>query len=145
MLSRVIQEEPTGCGIAAVACILGKTYPQMRATANAMGIHAADKSLWSDTNYVRRMLAGSGATTSEQQLSFTSWDALPDLALLPIKHHEQEGKAYWHWVAFTRANDQPQVLDSASYLVSNIRTDFADMHPQWFITVSLQSGDKAGN
>lgn len=145
MLYPVIQEEPTGCGIAAVACILGKTYPQMRAKANAMGIHAADKSLWSDTGYVRRMLAAAGATTSKQELPFTSWDALPDLALLPIKHHEQEGKAFWHWVVFTRTKGQPQVLDSASYLVSNIRTDFADMQPQWFITVSLQSGDKAGS
>ncbi|WP_201525954.1 hypothetical protein [Psychrobacter frigidicola] len=44
-LKPVIQEEITGCGIAAVANILGKTYPQMQATANTMGIYADDKSL----------------------------------------------------------------------------------------------------
>jgi len=49
MLEPVIQEEATGCGIAAVANILGKTYGQMKASANVMGIYADDKSLWSDT------------------------------------------------------------------------------------------------
>jgi len=140
-LQPVIQEESTGCGIAAVAAILDKTYPQMRASANAMGIHAADKSLWSDTSYVRRMLTSAGVTTSTQELPFTTWDALPDLALLPIKHHQQDGKAFWHWVVFTRLNGQPQVLDSASYLASNTRKDFADMHPQWYIAVSRHSGE----
>lgn len=43
----------SGCGIASVANILGKTYAQMKAIANAMGIEATDDSLWSDTRYVR--------------------------------------------------------------------------------------------
>jgi hypothetical protein len=55
VLKPVIQEETTGCGIASVANILGKTYSEMKDTANAMGIHAEDKSLWSDTQYVRKM------------------------------------------------------------------------------------------
>jgi hypothetical protein len=45
VLKPVVQEETTGCGIASVANILGKTYSEMKATANAMGIHASDKSL----------------------------------------------------------------------------------------------------
>ncbi|PAU89121.1 hypothetical protein CK507_05485 [Pseudomonas sp. WN033] len=53
----VVQEEVTGCGIASVANILGKTYAEMKAIANAMGIHASDTSLWSDTQYVRRLLS----------------------------------------------------------------------------------------
>src|SRR5690554_4714230 len=64
MLKPVIQEESTGCGIAAVANILGKTYAQMKAIANAMGIYAMDTSLWSDTQYVRRMLASAGVASS---------------------------------------------------------------------------------
>lgn len=138
MLHPVIQEEATGCGIAAVATILGKTYADMRAIANAMGIYATDTSLWSDTRHVRRMLAAAKVVTSDQELPFTSWDALPDLALLPIKHHQKDGKVFWHWVVFQRVNVQPCVLDSASYLASNIRTDFAEMQPQWFIAVGTQ-------
>ena len=69
MFNSVIQEEPTGCGIAAVSNILDKTYSEMKAVANAMGIYAEDKSLWSDTKYVREMLASSGVATPSGLLS----------------------------------------------------------------------------
>ena len=132
----VIQEERTGCGIAAVANILGKTYAQMKTIANTMGIYAADTSLWSDTQYVRRMLASAGVATSAEEKPFSTWDALPDLALLSIKYHREGDKDFWHWVVFKRVDGQSMVLDSASYLPSNLRTDFAAMQPKWFIEVS---------
>lgn len=135
MFKPVIQEEPTGCGIAAAANILGRTYAEMKAIANAMGIHAADKSLWSDTRHVRQMLAAAGVETSADETPFESWGALPDLALLSIKHHQEEGRDFWHWVVFRRADGHACVLDSASYLPANIRTDFDEMHPKWFIEV----------
>jgi len=40
-----MQEKVTGCGIASVASILGKTYQEIKTIANAMGIYAEDKSL----------------------------------------------------------------------------------------------------
>lgn len=135
MLEPVVQEETSGCGIAAVANILGKTYAEMKAIANAMGIHAADESLWSDTQYVRRMLSSAGVQTSTDELPFASWDALPDVVLLSIKHHQEEGRNFWHWVVFKRIDGRPLVLDSASYLPSNIREDFHAMQPKWFIEV----------
>ena len=135
VLKPVVQEETTGCGIASVANILGKTYSEMKATANAMGIHAEDKSLWSDTQYVRRMLSDAGVETSSEEISFESWSALPDLALLSIKHHQEDGKDFWHWVVFRRVAGEDLILDSASYLPSNVRRDFNEMQPKWFIEV----------
>ena len=135
MLEPIVQEETSGCGIAAVANILGRTYAEMKAVANAMGIHAADKSLWSDTQYVRRMLSSAGVQTSADELPFESWDALPDVALLSIKHHQEEGRNFWHWVVFKRIDGRRLVLDSASYLPSNIREDFHAMQPKWFIEI----------
>ncbi len=64
----VVQEEKTGCGIASVAAILGKTYSEMKEIANVMGIYASDESLWSDTRYVRRMLSASGIETSPDEI-----------------------------------------------------------------------------
>lgn len=135
MLKPVIQEESTGCGIASVANILGKTYSEMKFIANSMNIHASDKSLWSDTQYVRRMLSNAGVKISKSEIPFVSWEELPDLALLPIKHHQENGNEFWHWVVFKRVDGQPFVLDSASYLPSNIRHDFESMQPKWFIDV----------
>lgn len=135
MLEPVVQEEATGCGIAAVANILSKTYPEMKAVANAMGIHAEDKALWSDTRYVRKLLASAGVETSPDETPFESWSALPDRALLAIKHHREGDRFFWHWVVFMRQDGREFVLDSASYLPSNLRTDFDDMQPKWFIEV----------
>lgn len=131
----VVQEETTGCGIAAVANILGKNYKEMKQIANSVGIYADDQSLWSDTKYVRRLLAIFEIKTSPEELPFSSWEALPNLALLSIKHYQEEGKEFWHWVVFRRTQDKAVVLDSASYLSSNIRTDFDEMQPKWFISV----------
>lgn len=135
MLKPVVQEETTGCGIASAANVLGKTYSEMKSIANAMGIHASDESLWSDTRYVRRILSGAGVEISPDETPFESWNALPDLALLSIKHHCKGGRNFWHWVVFKRIDGQPFVLDSASYLPSNLRTDFDAMQPKWFIEV----------
>ena len=96
----VVQEEMTGCGIASVANIVGKTYAEMKAIANAMGIYVADESLWSDTQYVRKMLHREGFKTSNNEIAFESWETLPDIALLSIKHHEKGGVHFWHWVVF---------------------------------------------
>jgi len=134
-LKPVVQEEDTGCGIASVANILGKSYSEMKQTANAMGIYAADTSLWSDTQYVRKMLAASSVETSKNEIPFQSWQTLPDLALLSIKHHQEDGKDFWHWVVFKRINSIAVVLDSSPHLSSNVRTDFDDMQPKWFIEV----------
>lgn len=136
MRKTIVQEETTGCGIASIANILGKTYSEMKAIANAMGIYASDKSLWSDTQYVRRLLSSAGVQISQNEVPFESWQALPDLALLAIKHHQEEGKDFWHWVVFKRMDGQAFVLDSASYLPSNIRQDFETMQPKWFIEVN---------
>lgn len=138
----VIQEETTGCGIAAVATILGKSYAEMKAIANTMGIYAEDKLLWFDTQYVRRLLADAGVETSAGEIAFESWNGLPDLALLSIKYHQVNGKNFWHWVVFKRVDQQAIVLDSANYLLSNIRQDFDAMQPKWFIAVNKISPSK---
>ncbi|RLT89651.1 hypothetical protein [Ketobacter sp. GenoA1] len=135
MQEPVIQEEQTGCGIAAAANILGLTYSDMKAIANNLGIFASDKSLWSDTQYVRQILNREGVETSNNEIPFVSWDMLPDLALLSIKHYEEGGKEFWHWVVFKRVNGVPFVLDSADYLSENIRQDFDAMMPKWYIEV----------
>ena len=135
MLNPVIQEEISGCGIASVANILGQTYAEVKQMAHAMGIYAEDQALWSDTHYVRKMLASAGVQTSAQEIPFVAWEALPDLALLSIKYHQENGKNFWHWVVFQRQDGQEFVLDSASYLTTNLRTDFAAMQPKWFIEV----------
>ncbi|MBM6552068.1 hypothetical protein [Marinomonas ostreistagni] len=136
MNSPVVQQEASGCGIAAVANILGKTYPEMKTIANDLGIYADDPALYSDTQYVRTLLRQAGVSTSDSEQPFTLWDDLPDTALLAIKYNEEGEQPCWHWVVFKRVDGDAVVLDSAAYLDSNVRTDFFEMEPKWFIEVA---------
>ena len=129
----VVQEEPTGCGIAAVAAVAGVSYARAKRVAASLGIHTADSKLWSDTKYVRRLLIRFGARPASSIRAFRSWDSLPDRALLAIKWRQEGGSAYWHWVVFTRENRRAYVLDSKKSLKVQQRTDFGRMKPKWFL------------
>jgi len=132
----IIQEEKTGCGIASVANIVGLSYSEVKEKANSIGIYADDDTLFSDTRYVRNLLNEYGVKASSDETPFGDWEKLPNLALLSIKHHEEGGRPFWHWVVFKRSIEGPVILDSSSYLNENIRTDFQAMEPKWFIEVT---------
>ncbi|MBU6479991.1 MAG: hypothetical protein KGS09_05550 [Nitrospirae bacterium] len=131
----VIQLERTGCGIAAVATLAGVSYAQAKRVANRLGIFADDWKLWSETGYVRRLLTEYGFRSARTEVSFTSWEALPDLALLAVKWHKERDCAFWHWAVFWRGPRGPVVLDSKRGLRNHERTDFGRMRPTWFISV----------
>ena len=67
-------------------------------TTGAMGLHGEGPFRWSDTQLVRKMLSTAGVETSADEIPFVSWSALPDLALLSIRHHEEDYKNFQHWV-----------------------------------------------
>ena len=131
----VVQLERTGCGIASVAALEGVSYAQAKSVANRLGIFADDPRLWSETSHVRRLLKEYGFRSARTEVPFTSWEALPDLALLAIKWHEERGCAFWHWVVFWRGPRGPVVLDSKRALRRHVRTDFGRMKPKWCIPV----------
>ena len=131
----VIQEERTGCGIAACAALANVGYAEAKHIANGLGIRASDQTLWSDTGHVRKLLSAFRIKTAASETPVTSWAALPDKALLAIKWHLKHGKLFWHWVVFVRRGEDSFVLDSKKGLKSNIRRDFGRVKPKWFIEV----------
>jgi hypothetical protein len=132
----VVQLQQTGCGIASVAALAGVSYRQAQCVANRLGIFADDSKLWSETGYVRRLLAEYGIRSARTEMPFTSWEALPDLALLAVKWHRERGRPFWHWVVFWRGPHGPVVFDSKRTLRRHVRTDFGRMNPKWCISVS---------
>ncbi|WP_210394599.1 hypothetical protein [Motiliproteus sediminis] len=131
----VIQQHPTGCGIAASALLAGVGYAEAKAVASALGIDASDPALWSDPNSVRRLLRQLGVALAPDQTPFDSWEHLPDKALLAIKWRMEGDRPFWHWVVFVRDGDGARVLDSKASLKSNVRRDFGRIKPKWFIEV----------
>lgn len=131
----IVQEEPSGCGIACVGMLAGKSYQEAKVKANQMGIFAEDEKLWSETIYVRKLLKKYGIKASGQETKFFTWETLPALALLSIKYRVENNCPLWHWVVFYRQGEDQAVLDPAAYLESNKRKDFENMSPEWFIEI----------
>lgn len=136
MKNPVVQLDRTGCGIAAVAALSDRSYPEMKSIADTLGIFVDDNSLWSDTSYIRKLLERVGLNAAPGEAPFRSWESLPDLALLSIKWHQGNDRPFWHWVVFFREKGQPFVLDSKKGLRTNVRTDFGRMRPRWYIRVT---------
>jgi hypothetical protein len=131
----LVQEERFGCGIAATAVLAGISYEQNRRIANALNIFAADRALWSDTKHVRKLLAHHGIKAGVAEIPFTSWEALPELALLALKWRPAGGRPRWHWAVFARDPDA-RVLDSSRKIKKPVRRDFGRMKPKWFIPLT---------
>lgn len=131
----VVQEEKTGCAIASSAAIAGVSYKEARKIAHSIGMYAEDSNLWSETNFIRKLIKKFGIKTGKKEIPFTGWESLPNCALLSIKWHIERGKPHWHWVVFVREGGKSYVLDSKKTLKTNIRTDFGRMKPKWHIEV----------
>lgn len=134
----VVQLERTGCGIAAVAAIAGVSYRQAQRTANRLGIFATDRRLWTETAHVRRLLREYRVRPVSSEQPFRSWSNLPDLALLAIKWHREQGQPCWHWVVFVRDGEGERVLDSKRSLKRHMRRDFGRMQPKWYLAVATK-------
>ncbi len=136
MKNPVVQMDRTGCGIAACAALSDRSYREMKAIADTLGISVTDDLLWSEPAYIRKLLERVGLKAAPGELPFHSWESLPDLALLSVKWHQVKGRPFWHWVVFVREKGQAFVLDSKKSLRTHRRTDFGRMKPRWYIRVT---------
>ncbi|MCW5799150.1 MAG: hypothetical protein KIT40_11650 [Nitrospira sp.] len=135
----VVQADRTGCGIAAVAAIAGVSYTRAKAVAASLGIFVYERSLWSETEPVQRLLSRFGLRAARTPTPFCSWADLPDCALLAIKWHREAHRPCWHWVVFVRDREREYVLDSKASLSTHVRVDFGRMQPKWFLPVRRHS------
>ncbi len=133
----VIQEDKTGCGLASVAALASVSYLHVKTVANKLSINVQNPQLWSDTMYVRKLLANYGLSTSRKTTTFKSWETLPPVALLAIKWHQRKNQSSWHWVVFWRGPKGPVVLDPKRELHTHCRTDFGRIKPKWFLTITI--------
>jgi len=76
-MKAIVQEEETGCGLACVAMLAGESYQTVREAAAGRGIYAGDDALYSDTAYVRRLLAHYGIKAAPEETPFAAPGAEP--------------------------------------------------------------------
>ncbi len=129
----VVQEDPTGCAIASVAALAGRSYADVKSVAGELGIAVDDPRLWSSAQPMRQLLARFALRAGKAEEAFAGWPRLPSRALLAIKWHRERRGPAWHWVVFVRDAAGSYVLDPKRALRTNRRTDFGRMKPKWFI------------
>jgi len=134
----VIQQDPSGCGIACVAMLAGVSYAAAKAAAESLGIRSDNPALWSDTVHVRRLLLHFGIRAATAETPFTTWEALPATALLATRWHLEKGVPHWHWTVFVDNAGSPEVLDPKAALKRPRRCDFGRIRPKWFIAIESQ-------
>jgi hypothetical protein len=133
----IIQQDPTGCGIACVAMLAGVSYAIVKTVAETHGIRIDNPALWSDPAQVRSLLRHYGILAAAET-PFTGWEQLPETALLATKWQLHQGIPHWHWSVFTRSAGQPLVLDPKADLKQHRRRDFGRIRPKWFIAIAGQ-------
>ncbi|HKJ04339.1 MAG TPA: cysteine peptidase family C39 domain-containing protein [Geopsychrobacteraceae bacterium] len=134
-MNTIVQQEISGCGFACVAMLADTSYLEVKKKANSLGIFSEDEKLWSETGYVRRLLTEYHIKASTTEVPFSTWEDLPNLALLAIKFRYEKGRPFWHWTVFRRNASEVIVHDPAAYLAENKRTDFENIAPEWSIEI----------
>lgn len=133
-MKRVIQKDRTGCGLACIAMLAGRTYQEVRKAAVALNIEKAGE-FYTHAIHLKELGAVFNIhIPAKRWRVFRSWGELPDTALVAI--NPRDGGLYWHWVVFMRRDGSEFVLDPRESVKTERRTDFGRMRAARFLPVA---------
>jgi ABC-type bacteriocin/lantibiotic exporter with double-glycine peptidase domain len=130
---RVEQKDDTGCGIACVAMITGKTYRQAKRFFQERVFLPTERKPHTRHYQLRRALEKLGIST-EKRL-FRKWRSIENLSIVPISRRADTG---WHWVVFVPNGVRPYILDPEPAKVRR-RYDFRGMKARGLYIAILMS------
>jgi ABC-type bacteriocin/lantibiotic exporter with double-glycine peptidase domain len=111
-VKRIIQENPTGCGIACVAMLAGLSYEKVIKVAHGLfGWPKSQRTFYTSSAQLGELLETFGVE-SQRGRAVRSWESLPNRAIAGINYNTK--KNTWHWVVFIRNGDRQYVLDPKS-------------------------------
>jgi ABC-type bacteriocin/lantibiotic exporter with double-glycine peptidase domain len=108
MLKRIEQGDDSGCGIACVAMVTRKTYPQAKRFFLDDVFLPTDKKPHTRHYQLRRALRKLKIATEKK--AFRKWRSIESLSIVPINRRMDGG---WHWVVFVPNAGRPYILDPA--------------------------------
>ncbi|NRB38353.1 MAG: hypothetical protein HRU20_07770 [Pseudomonadales bacterium] len=122
-MKRVVQQDDTGCGLACVAMLAGKSYRSVKKVAIDKYDLECDGHLYTGTTALVNLGREYGVDIGVKRRKFKGFENLPDRAILAINYREKDGN--WHWVVFQRKNGQEFVLDPKVSIKKDKRTDLS--------------------
>lgn len=116
-MRRIKQLDDTGCGLACVAMITGKTYNQIKQKAIQTNSLAQKGEYFTKPKHLRSLLKEFGISTGNAH-AHKHWESLPSLAIIGINFNSYS----WHWVVY----NQGKIIDP-KYL-KNMNCPIEDLH-----------------
>ena len=133
MLKRIEQGDDSGCGIACVAMVTGKTYPQAKKFFLERVFLPTEKKPHTRHYQLRRALRMLSVATEKR--AFRNWRSIESLSIVPINRRQDGG---WHWVIFVPNGVRPYILDPMTGK-GRRRYDFRGMKARGFYIAVLIS------
>jgi len=140
-MKRVLQGNPSGCGLACVAMLANRSYREVRDKARLIPGFDNDHCLRTNASELRSLLEEYGISASKHLIPFRDWNHLPNLCILAINYNEST--EIWHWVIFTSNNGNKYVLDPNPHIKTSRRTDFRRIKTKWYLKIKLHNDRNA--
>lgn len=107
-IKRIEQKDEYGCGIACVAMVTGKTYPQAKKFFMNRIFLPTDGKPHTRHYQLRRALGKLKIATRKK--AFRNWRSIESISIVPINRRLDGG---WHWVVFVPNGVRSYILDPA--------------------------------
>lgn len=133
-IRREVQVDSTGCGIACVAMLTGKSYEYIKQVGLENDIFSTKKAFYTDTADIVKMLKILGIH-SERGRKVSNWDTIKSISIVGINYRESSDT--WHWVVYIPNEEEKYVLDPNKKIKTDKRTDFSRMKLRSYIPVNL--------
>ncbi|MDM8521418.1 cysteine peptidase family C39 domain-containing protein [Anaerolineales bacterium HSG6] len=132
-LKRIIQRDPTGCGIACISMLTGREYEEIKQEALKTLEFNGKKTLYTDFKDLKQLLKKYGVKTARRASKFISWEKLPALCVLAINYSERRDT--WHWVLYINEKDDKYIFDPKKTTKTEKRRDFGRMRVYKYLTI----------
>jgi ABC-type bacteriocin/lantibiotic exporter with double-glycine peptidase domain len=103
------QKDEYGCGIACVAMVTGKTYPQAKKFFLERVFLPTERKPHTRHYQLRRAFRKLRISTEKR--AFRNWRSIESLSIVPINRRQDGG---WHWVVYVPNGGRPYILDPAA-------------------------------
>jgi len=99
-IRHVSQPDDTGCGLAVVAMITGKTYQEVKETMIDLGIFKTINEDWGTTFKDLQLTLQHYDLNTSSRRKFKKWQNIPAKVAIASTNYDKSG--WFHWVVFIR-------------------------------------------
>lgn len=135
-MKRIVQNDPTGCGIACVAMLSEKSYQKVKSELLESSKFSKKRTFYTDDNDLRKLSSKFGISLGRLR-QFRTWSEIPDKSIVAINYKKNDEDPEWHWVVFRRINNEEFVFDPKKAIKKVKRTDFGRMKAKWYLKSNI--------